>query len=175
MNKKYLVLLLPFVVASCQGDVRDNLGLTREAPDEFAVERRPSLEVPPQFKLLPPSEGGSDIYISNTRETAKTAIFGETSVDAASSSGFLDRFGVQKADPEIRNALKEERGSEDPGLLDRIRSISDDSNYKTIVDPAAERERIAGNVKEGKSVAEGEVKTKSKGSALSVVDKILGE
>jgi hypothetical protein len=45
-----------FTLSACSGStVKDTLGLTRSAPDEYRVVSRPPLSVPPQFGLRPPS------------------------------------------------------------------------------------------------------------------------
>lgn len=48
-------------LGACSGNsVKDTLGLTRSAPDEFRVVPRPALTVPPQFSLRPPAGVGDD-------------------------------------------------------------------------------------------------------------------
>jgi len=171
-----LCLSLP-LLASCSGDVKEQLGLRRDAPDEFAVQRKPKLEIPPEFKVRPPQPGAEALYATEAREELKSSLIGDPVYSDASEgeSALLQKMKVQSANPEIRSVLRSEYGDSDPDLLDRIRSISDDNNNKTLVDAEAERERISENKKEGKPVAEGEIPTKSRSEGKSVIDKILGE
>ena len=53
------VLLLgatAFLVSAC-GEIREDLGLGRNVPDEFAVVEHPPLSMPPDFSLRPPRPG----------------------------------------------------------------------------------------------------------------------
>ena len=170
MNK-YL-LILPVFLFACGGDVKEQLGLRRNAPDEFAVERRPALDLPPEFKLRAP--GSEDTAKPEPRDEAKELLFGEP-VEVSPTESFLGKLGVQEAQPDIRAVLKDEYGVEDPDFFERVRSLSDDTINKTLVDANKEKERIAENKKLGKSAAEGEVVTKPAKGAGSIIDAILGD
>lgn len=170
MNKYLLVL--PVFLFACGGDVKDQLGLRRDAPDEFAVERRPALDLPPAFKLRVPGEGEAEKI--DVRDEAQEILFGEP-VQASKSTGFLGKLGVDEAQPDIRATLKDEYGVEDPDFFERVRAISDDTINQTLVDAPKEKERIEENKKAGKSAAEGEVATKPAKGVGSVIDAILGD
>lgn len=171
---RVMTVVLPFLLFACGGDVKEQLGLRKEAPDEFTVQRRPMLDVPPEFKIRPPVDEAEVRKVEAREETKKVVFSGAGNASAASDS-FLNKLGVNKADANIREKLVEEYGSEDPTFLERVRSISDDNMNKTVVDAEKERERIAENIKQGKSAAEGETVSKPKSTASSVIDKLLGE
>jgi hypothetical protein len=54
-HARYLVFAALALGACDGGSVKDTLGLSKKAPDEFRVVSRPALSVPPQFNLRPPS------------------------------------------------------------------------------------------------------------------------
>ena len=53
MKKIVNLFILFFLLSSC-GDVQKGLGLKKDVPDEFLVEKRNPLTMPPNFDLLPP-------------------------------------------------------------------------------------------------------------------------
>ena len=55
--RSLLVLAVTAVALSACGSVREDLGLGRSPPDEFAVIDRPPLSMPPDFSLRPPTPG----------------------------------------------------------------------------------------------------------------------
>lgn len=169
-----VITLVCGLLTACGGDVKEQLGMRTEAPDEFAVERRPKLDIPPAFKIRAPIDE-SEVPRNEIRTETKEILFGENIKTTNPSNSFMSKLGIDEARPDIRATIVEEYGVEDPDLLDRIRSISDDNLNKTLVDAKKERERIAENVKEGKSPAEGESVNKTRTAGGSVIDKLLGE
>ena len=79
---RYL-FLLPLLLTACGGvsGVRDQLGVTKDSPDEFAVVRRAPLEIPPnvftQASLPTPQPGAPRPQEKAPAIAAKTALFGE--------------------------------------------------------------------------------------------------
>ena len=71
--KKLAICALLFLSA-CGGDVKGDLGLRKDGPDEFAVERKPKLEVPPSFKIRPPVEGAEPLNVTSPQKEAKEAL-----------------------------------------------------------------------------------------------------
>jgi hypothetical protein len=175
-KNNFLVVATFLAITSCAGDVQETLGMRRDAPDEFAVEKRPKLDVPPEFKLRPPSTDGSNLRESRIRDELKNDIFTTPSTTEIGSAEaiLLQKTQADSATPEIRNILSNEYGV-DPSLLERIESISDDSNNQTLVDAEKERERINANKQQGKPISEGEVETRSSTGSFSVLQKIMGE
>lgn len=122
------------LLGACEGgDVRDTLGLDKEAPDEFKVVSRPPLSVPPEFDLRPPEPGAPPRASATSATQARKLILqdeddgnyhstldldgyepaSETAVDpviaeeapSPAQSSFLTHLGVDHADPEIRSKL----------------------------------------------------------------------
>lgn len=176
-KNNFLLIAMFFALTSCAGDVEETLGMRRDAPDEFAVEKRPKLDVPPEFKLVPPVADGSNLRESKIRDELKQDLFSTpaTTEIGSAEAVLLQKTNAAEATPQIRNILHEEYGDSDPSLLERIESISDDSNNQTLVDAEKERERINANKKEGKPITEGEVETRSSTGSFSVLQKIMGE
>lgn len=175
-RNNFLLIALFLTLTSCTGDVEETLGMRRDAPDEFAVEKRPKLDVPPQFKLRPPVTDGSNLRESKIRDELKNDLFAtptNTEIGGAEAI-LLQKTNAETATPNIRNILNEEYG-DSPSLLERIESISDESNNQTLVDAEKERERINANKKEGKPISQGEVETRSSTGSFSVLQKIMGE
>lgn len=196
--KPYL-LLLPLVLAACEGGgVRETLGLTRDAPDEFAVVSRPPLSVPPEFNLRPPRAGEAPRGVAadeqarglltgttpklNADATALEAPTVETAVvpvlrsDALSggASSLLKRAGADKADADIRSKLSVDAvtpadTSNASTLLD---SITGAEKNEPVVDAKKEAERIRANKDEKKPITEGEV-PEEKSKTRSLIDRIF--
>ncbi len=91
-----------------------------------------------------------------------------------SSANFLKRLGVDELDPAIRKELAQERvappsGKQADSLYEEL--VGDDAK-ETVVDPAAEAERLRSNKDAGKPVTEGETPTKDD-SPKSVLDRVF--
>lgn len=61
--------------AACS-NVRDDLGLAKKAPDEFAVVRNAPLSLPPNFNLRPPKPGEIGEGRAEQRDQARTVLTG---------------------------------------------------------------------------------------------------
>jgi hypothetical protein len=166
------LLLGVTLLAACSGaEVKENLGLTRDAPDEFRVVSRPPLSVPKEFYLVPPSlsgekssgPGGESAEQARRLVTqTKTSAVQDVSASPLRSNAeerLLKRAGSAEADPNIRNHLgrervKKEMREEDPGVLGRLRGAADE---EPVVDAGKEAERLKENKKKKKPVNAGEV------------------
>lgn len=178
MKKTNLIILSFLALTACQsGDVKQTLGMKIDAPDEFAVERKPKLEVPPSFKLRPPTPGEAPVNAADTRDLAKQEITGVSTPVVANSPAektFLTKVGAEQANSDIRNKLTEEYPQTDElSTLQKIRSVSDKNVDKTLVDPKKEKERIDANLKDKKPVTEGETATMSTQDGKSFFEKIF--
>lgn len=194
MNKlRYIFSLLGVagMLGACSGtDVKDTLGLGREAPDEFRVVARPPLAVPPVFKLRPPAsaaevptndarnsarkivtgeEGQSSAAVTDPSMAAETAVIGVSTSELSSTaeSQLLSKAGTQQKKENIRELIQQEvavqEPEEEPGLLDKLQPKKGE---QPTVDAKKERERIEANKKENKPVNAGEtpvLKPKDKG------------
>jgi hypothetical protein len=52
--KKIINLFVLFILLSSCENVQKGLGIKKDAPDEFLIEKRSPLTTPPNFDLLPP-------------------------------------------------------------------------------------------------------------------------
>lgn len=75
-------------LAGCGSDAGKNLlGTGKRAPDEFAVYERAPLTVPSDFGLRPPAPGTAPAAAVGPRDSARTAVFGESSASGGSYAG----------------------------------------------------------------------------------------
>lgn len=193
MKQHRFLLFLPAIllVSACQsGDVRETLGISAAAPDEFVVVSRPPLSVPPEFDLKPPVPGAPETRAIPADIQAKQAVFGssrteqnpETAVDSIEaenlpSSGeatFFSKLKLDEADPAIRSKLGEDAitqrdTSEAKTLLEQLQIEDDD---QPVVDPKREAARLRDNKDNDRPLNEGEVPTVDpKGGGL--IDKLF--
>jgi len=116
----------------CQS-FRDEAGLTKQSPDEFAVTTKAPLIIPPDFNLRPPSPGAAPLNQTDPTASAEVAMFNSEDPNqvAAQMQGnystgekmLLAHAGVQNADPTIRAQLQsDERNMQgaDASFTDRI-------------------------------------------------------
>jgi hypothetical protein len=122
-------------LAALQGcqSLRDEAGLTKQPPDEFAVTTKAPLVIPPDFNLRPPSPGAAPLNQTDPTSAAEVAMFSSEDPNqvAAQMQGnyspaekmLLAHAGVQNADPTIRAQLQsDDRNMQgaDPSFTDRI-------------------------------------------------------
>ena len=79
----------------------------RDRPDEFAVQRQAPLVVPPDFNLVPPSDGAPRPADGTASEQALDALFGGPAPRSSVETSVLDRAG--EAAPGIRSAVGSEQ------------------------------------------------------------------
>lgn len=77
--------------------------LSRERPDEFAVQRQAPLVVPPDFELVPPSPGAPRPSEGTASQQALEALFGGPAQRSAVEANALSRAGA--AEPGIRSSV----------------------------------------------------------------------
>ncbi len=157
-------LLCSLSVASC-GNVRNSLGLEREAPDEFAVITRAPLEIPSSVALPPPVLGAPRPQEQPTIAKAQEAVFGEEKVSSETlSSGEsvrLEKVEAQGIDKNIRATVNNETAELDERnrtVVQKLLKLDKSATQAsaTVVDPKKEYERIKQNLEEGKSATDGE-------------------
>jgi len=113
--------------------LRDEAGLTKQPPDEFAVTTKAPLIIPPDFNLRPPSPGAAPLNQTDPTSSAAAAMFNteDPAVVAQQMQGnyspaekmLLAHAGVQNADPTIRaNLQSDEKNMQgaDQSFTDRI-------------------------------------------------------
>lgn len=160
-----------FVVCACLmalsgcSSTKDNLGLTKKSPDEFAVLTRAPLAMPPDFNLRPPAPGMPRPQEQATNEKARGAVFGsEAGAESADKTdgekALLARAGVQQADPNVRRTIDaESRDIEQDSVPVAKKILGLGGKVEApaqVVDAAKEAERIQANKAAGKPVTAGE-------------------
>jgi len=85
-------------------DLRRAVGLERTTPDEFAVESRAPLTIPPDFELRPPQPGAARPQDKSAAERARQALEkagpGEPGKQASESSlRYSGTIGTEQTDP----------------------------------------------------------------------------
>lgn len=79
-------------------------GFDRDRPDEFAVARQPSLVIPPDFALRPPTPGAARVQSAGTAQAQTLeALFG-AAPRSAGEQATIDAAGRDAADPGIRSS-----------------------------------------------------------------------
>ena len=53
-NKIYILYLLLFILFSSCESVKKGIGVEKDKPNEFLIEKRDPLVLPPNYKILPP-------------------------------------------------------------------------------------------------------------------------
>jgi hypothetical protein len=149
----FLSCLGVLALAAC-GDIRDDLGLGRSTPDEFAVVDRAPLSVPPDFTLRPPQPGAprpqevdakqraeEAMYSNDKSKPAKLPTAGQSNIEKA----VLNNSGAPGADPDIRSVVDREAAEKvvaSPHLVDQLLWWKKDQPPGLTVDAAAEAARI---------------------------------
>ncbi|MBV9549004.1 MAG: DUF3035 domain-containing protein [Alphaproteobacteria bacterium] len=136
--------------------LRNSAGLTKQAPDEFAVTTKAPLVIPPGFNLMPPSPGAAPTNSLATDAQAQAAMFGagDTTAIAANIQGnyspaermLLATAGVNRSDPGIRQLLQSDEGKmqgADPSFTARLMGATAQPNNGQPIDPNAEVNRRA--------------------------------
>lgn len=162
----YVILGACAALTACEG-VKEQVGLTRKSPDEFAVVKRAPLEMPPTYGLRPPNPGQPRPQEKTTAEAAKQTVFGTTSEASegpARTDGeslLLYHAGADNTQPGIRAQLDREAEKlkdYNKPVAQKLLGIggSKDEPSATVVNAEQEAERLRKNQEEGKPVTEGE-------------------
>ncbi len=146
---KYLILTATAITLSACGEVREDLGLGRSMPDEFAVVDRAPLAMPPDFSLRPPRPGAARPQEVATDRKASEVVFGRTTTDdidqSKSEMAILESAGASKADPAIREVVDRESSQKavaSDHLVQKLLDWNGGEKPATVVDAPAEAERI---------------------------------
>ncbi|MEC7029138.1 MAG: DUF3035 domain-containing protein [Pseudomonadota bacterium] len=169
--RKFPVLLVAVLALSACDGAKKQLGLERQAPDEFAVVKRAPLEMPPDYTLRPPAPGAQRPQEMTTDKEAQAVVFGadaQQSATAAPRDGeaaLLMSAGATNADDSIRRVVDQETAAMDPRekpVAEKLLGIAVGDRGKpaaTVVDAEAEAQRLQKNIEEGKPVTEGKTPT----------------
>ncbi len=103
MTKSFPLALAGAAVLLTSGCASGGSGfLSRDRPDEFAVQRQAPLVVPPDFNLVPPAPGAPRPAEGTSQQQALEALFPGPQRSGVETSA-LDRAG--RAEPGIRSAV----------------------------------------------------------------------
>ncbi|MGB9153938.1 MAG: DUF3035 domain-containing protein [Alphaproteobacteria bacterium] len=148
-SRSLFILGLTALLLSACAETRQDLGLGRNPPDEFAVLERPPLSMPPDYALHPPRPGEARPQTVDVTQRASETLFEgnaptQTNAPSNGEKALLAQAGATKADPNIRQTVDHETSEKvvaSPHLVDRLTNWSDDKPATT-VDAQAEADRI---------------------------------
>ena len=166
MTSKICSLLTALAAVVCLGaydNAKEELGLTRSSPDEFAVVKRAPLEMPPDFSLRPPAPGTPRPQEQAMAEQARETVLGDTQTrKAGRSTGEIALLDSAQAryNPDIRQIVDREaamaKRKDEPVAKKLLNIGKDQPPAAKIVDPQAEAARLKANAATGKPATEGE-------------------
>ena len=160
-------------LSACE-NVRSELGLTKQSPDEFRVVSRAPLSLPPEFTLRPPEPGTVRPQEGSPQDQAKRAVFraeapGETLDERIPADGrsigersLLMAAGADKAEPGIRQIVDRETGrlnEESESFVNDLVFWRDEPPPGEVIDAEGEAQRLRENAALGRSVTSGETPT----------------
>lgn len=157
------------LLGGCES-VRETVGLTRRAPDEFTVVTKAPLVIPPNFSLRPPQPGVRRPQETAPRVTARNAVVkagrdggkGSAPTAGARSGGegaILKHAGAVDADSSIRKTINRETtqlAEQDKSFTDKILFWQKKLPYGSTLDSGKEAKRIRENAAAGRGVSEGD-------------------
>jgi hypothetical protein len=158
-------------LAGCSG-VQNALGMSKNPPDEFAVVSKAPLVVPPDFALRPPQPGTPRPQELQPRDAARAAIIPGSDANSAKSRGevaLLTAANTATAEPNIRQIMTAEisgRIATNKSFADQLIFWQNDETTVTVVNAAAERERIRRAQAAGETVTGENTPTIRKGGGL---------
>lgn len=163
------------------GQLRDALGQTKDAPDEFQVVARAPLALPPNYDLRPPQPGAPRPQEQSTTDAAAERILGRAVRSSASASGspgavpaapvvvnsvgearFRQQLGLDQAEPGIRETVDVETADyvyETQYPIDRLLFWKDAPERGVLLDATREQQRLQENAALGRQANEGELPT----------------
>lgn len=165
-----LTLLVLPALAACS-NMREQLGLTKTPPDEFAVVKRAPLSLPPNFGLRPPTSGDRRPQEPPIPTQARDTLLRQTEVAStdpkaidleAQSPGeaaFLGRLGTGKPETGFRRQLDQETAAlnvDDRSFVEKLMWWRKRNAENELVDAQKESQRLRENAALGKAPTEGD-------------------
>ncbi len=161
-TRKALLLGLCLLSLSACGSLRQDLGLGRSPPDEFAVVDHPPLSIPPDFSLRPPRPGADRPQEIDMTQRANDILFSGAGAGGRSASkseaALLKASGADHADPAIRDQIDRETAQKveaNPHIVDELLFWKKGDTGDTTVDSVAEAARIKEAQDKGEPVNQG--------------------
>jgi hypothetical protein len=159
------MVVLAVALGACEG-IKDQLGLGKRAPDEFAVVTKAPLVMPPDFTLRPPRPGADPVADAQPRQLARDALVGRGSsiladrnLSSPGESALLSKAGATNVDPSIRETINRETTqlvSKEKGFADALIFWRKPDPPGTVVDAEKETQRLRENAAVGKTPSDGE-------------------
>ncbi len=168
INRKFLILCAvssSFLILGGCTNVRNSLGLEKEAPDEFAVITRAPLEIPSDLTLPPPQPGMPRPQETSVTQKAQEAVLGEkkakSSERSEAESLLLQKTNANSSAPDIRatvNSETDDLAERNKPVVKKLLKLGGEKQESsaTIIDAKKEYERIKNNEAQGKSITDGE-------------------
>ena len=150
------IAALGLAVTGCQ-NIREAAGLTKEAPDEFAVVNKAPLIIPPDFNLKPPKPGAAPLNQTSPTMSAEAALYSDDPATIAKtmpgnySDGekmLLAQAGAANADNGIRQQIAADNSklqSADESFTDSLLFGGATDTADAPLDADAEKARIDAN------------------------------
>ena len=142
---------LAFVLGACE-NVKDQLGLNKNSPDEFSVLTRAPLTLPPDYKLRPPDPGAVRPQEVSVQEQVKAALYnaspegtGDVPTATVGESALLNLAGSSAQQSDIRAVINRDNAifaEEEGNFIDALIFWRDPQVSGTIVDPSKEDQRL---------------------------------
>ena len=162
-------LALLAALPACGSDTMRNIGLTRDAPDEFQVTTRAPLSMPPDMTALPvPRPGASRPQERSSRELAEAALVPSLALEAPRSrsasarsmgeAALVASAGGSASDDIRRRVDEESLRLERPerSLTDRLMFWRPTPPSGVAVDPSRESQRLRENAALGRDSTDGQ-------------------
>jgi hypothetical protein len=161
---RLIVLALPLLSLAACGDVERSFGLVRNSPDEFTVETRAPLSMPPSYALTAPEPGAPRPQEVTAPQAAEAALVPETALGngQAGPASVGQQALVQDAGPaaptDIRQKIASESSLDQPSrsLTDRLMFWKSTPPPGAPIDPVQESQRLRANAALGQSPTAGE-------------------
>ncbi|MDE2517120.1 MAG: DUF3035 domain-containing protein [Rhodospirillales bacterium] len=145
-------------LAGCSADLSRTFGLTRDAPNEFAVTTRAPLSMPPDFTLRPPRPGASRPQEQSTALQAQEVLVPQTALNGTAGQNSPGQEAlVAAAGPpapkDIRALVDRASALDQPkeNFVDKLMFWRTPPQPGIVVDPQKEAQRLRENAALGKS------------------------
>lgn len=161
MNRSsHLVLALSCLMLLASCGAREFNFLERSSPDEFMVQPRAPLTLPPDYTLRPNDVETPVQYMPSAADRKTSEVLGQTEQKdlSAAEMQLLQRLGVDKLDGNIRAEIdKETARIEARGKTVLDKALGRVGVTNAVVDTTKERARIEQQKRDGQPLDQGDV------------------